>query len=97
MINLEIKETDLYQELNIFYEGNKIGEAEIRLNDKMLSRLTIFPPYQNKGFGTKVVEYLNNKYQCNCLWVNADNEQAIHIYEKNGYKKIEPTMYLMRR
>lgn len=97
MMDLEIKETDLYQELNIFYEGNKIGEAEVRLNDKMLSRLTIFPPYQNKGFGTKVVKYLNNKYQCNCLWVNADNEQAIRIYEKNGYKKIEPTMYLMRR
>ena len=47
MTNFEIKETDLYQELNIFYEGNKIGEAEVRLNDKMLSRLTIFPPYQN--------------------------------------------------
>lgn len=45
MMDLEIKETDLYQELNIFYKENKIGEAEIRLNDKMLSRLTIFPPY----------------------------------------------------
>lgn len=42
---IEIKEKELYQELDIFYEGSKIGEAEVELNSKMLSRLSIFPPY----------------------------------------------------
>ncbi len=94
---IDIKEKELYQELDIIYDGNKVGEAEVELNSKMLSRLSIFPPYQDKGIGTEVVNYLNNKYECNCLWVNTDNEKAIHVYTKNGYKKIEPTMFLMRR
>ena len=94
---IEIKEKELYQELDIFYEGSKIGEAEVELNTKMLSRLSIFPPYQNQGIGTEVVNYLNNKYGCDSLWVNADNERAIRVYNKNGYEKIAPTMFLMRR
>lgn len=94
---IDIKEKELYQELDIIYDGNKVGEAEVELNSKMLSRLSIFPPYQDKGIGTEVVNYLNNKYGCNCLWVNTDNKKAIHVYTKNGYKKIEPTMFLMRR
>lgn len=94
---IDIKEKELYQELDIIYDGNKVGEAEVELNSKMLSRLSIFPPYQDKGIGTEVVNYLNNKYECNYLWVNTDNEKAIHVYTKNGYKKIEPTMFLMRR
>lgn len=94
---IDIKEKELYQELDIIYDGNKVGEAEVELNSKMLSRLSIFLPYQDKGIGTEVVNYLNNKYGCNCLWVNTDNKKAIHVYTKNGYKKIEPTMFLMRR
>ena len=94
---IDIKEKELYQELDIIYDGNKVGEAEVELNGKMLSRLSIFPPYQDKGIGTEVVNYLNNKYGCNCLWVNTDNEKAIHVYTKNGYEKIAPTMFLMRR
>lgn len=94
---IDIKEKELYQELDVIYDGNKVGEAEVELNSKMLSRLSIFPPYQDKGIGTEVVNYLNNKYGCNCLWVNTDNKKAIHVYTKNGYKKIEPTMFLMRR
>lgn len=94
---IDIKEKELYQELDIIYDGNKVGEAEVELNSKMLSRLSIFLPYQDKGIGTDVVNYLNNKYGCNCLWVNTDNKKAIHVYTKNGYKKIEPTMFLMRR
>lgn len=94
---IDIKEKELYQELDVIYDGNKVGGAEVELNSKMLSRLSIFPPYQDKGIGTEVVNYLNNKYGCNCLWVNTDNKKAIHVYTKNGYKKIEPTMFLMRR
>ena len=47
MINL--KENELYQEIEIFLNDEKIGEAEIDIKGRMLSRLNIFPPYQNKG------------------------------------------------
>lgn len=94
---IEFKENELYQEIEIFIGDEKIGEAEIDLKEKMLSRLSIFPPYQNKGYGTEIVKMLNEKYRCNVLWVNADNKRAIHVYEKNGYMIKEPTMFLMTR
>lgn len=94
---IEYKENELYQEIGIFVDGNKIGEAEIDLKGKMLSRLVIFEPYQDKGYGTQIVSDLIDKYLCDCLWVNADNARAIHVYEKSGFKIKEPTMYLMER
>lgn len=94
---ITLKENELYQEIELFVDGEKIGEAEIEVKGKMLSRLSIFPPYQDKGYGTQIVNMLNEKYRCNVLWVNADNKRAIHTYEKNGYKIQEPTMYLMKR
>ena len=94
---IEFKENELYLEIEICVDDEKIGEAEIELNGKMLSRLSIFPPYQNKGYGTEIVKMLNEKYGCNVLWVNAYNKRAIHTYEKNGYTIKEPTMYLMTR
>lgn len=94
---ITIKENELYQEIELFVDGEKIGEAEIEIKGKMLSRLSIFPPYQDKGYGTQIVNMLIEKYGCDVLWVNADNERAIHVYEKNGYGISEPTMYLMKR
>ena len=94
---IEFKENELYLEIEICVDDEKIGEAEIELNGKMLSRLSIFPPYQNKGYGTEIVKMLNEKYGCNVLWVNADNKRAIHTYEKNGYTIKEPTMYAHAR
>lgn len=91
-----LKENELYQEIELFIDNKKIGEAEIEVKGKMLSKLSIFPPYQNKGYGTKIVDMLNKKYGCEVLWVNADNKKAIHIYQKNGYVISEPTMYLMK-
>ena len=88
-----------YRELELFNDGIKIGEAEVDINGKMLSRLTIYEPYQNKGYGTKIVQALVDDYGITCLWVNADNERAIHVYEKCGFQiqKKKPTMYLMER
>lgn len=63
----------------------------------MLSRLLIYLSYQNKGYGSRVVDFLNKKYGCDCLWVNADNERSIYVYEKNGYKLDKPAMYMMIR
>lgn len=94
---ITLKENELYQEIELFFNGEKIGEAEIEIKGKMLSRLSIFPPYQNKGYGTEVVKLLTEKYGCNVLWVNADNERAIRVYEKNGYMVSEPTMFLMTK
>ena len=92
---IDLKENELYQEIAVFANGTQVGEMEVELKNKMLSRLAIFEPYQNKGIGKKVVSLAKEKYGCNCLWVRADNDRAIHVYEKLGFKKVKPTMYLM--
>lgn len=94
-MKIELKENELYQEIELFADGFKIGCAEIEIKGKMLSRLSIYEPYQNQGYGKEIVKMLKDKYGCNCLWVNADNARVIHVYEKMGFKKIQPTMYLM--
>ena len=91
------KTNELYQEIELFDGENKIGEVEVDINGKMLSRLSIYEPYQNQGYGTKAVEMLIKDYDCNCLWVNDDNSKAIHVYEKCGFQKVKPTMWLMER
>ena len=91
------QENELYQEIEIFDGDQKIGEAEVDIKGHMLSRLAIFEPYQNKGYGTQIVKELTEKYNLDVLWVESSNERAIHVYEKCGYKKIEPTMWMMKR
>lgn len=95
---MKYKTNELYQELELFNDdGVKIGEAEVDIKGKMLSRLNIYEPYQNKGYGTQIVEILIKDYEINCLWVNDDNAKAIHVYEKCGFQKVKPTMWLMER
>ncbi len=94
---MTFKENELYQEIELFRSGIKIGEAEVDIKNHMLTRLSIFEPYQNKGYGTEIVKNLTEKYNLNNLWVNADNSRAIHVYEKCGYKINKPTMFEMIR
>ena len=61
----------------------------------MLAKLVILEPYQNHGYGTKTVKMLTETYGLNNLWVNADNERAIHVYEKCGFKISKSTMFEM--
>ena len=95
---MKYRAKELYRELDLYNDdGVKVGEAEVDIGGKMLSRLTIYEPYQDKGYGTETVQKLVKDYCIDCLWVEADNKRAIHVYEKCGFKKTKPTMYLMER
>ena len=39
-----------------------------------------------QGYGTKVMEYLIDKYKIKALNVTRDNKVAIRLYEKFGFK-----------
>lgn len=91
------KENELYREIELFHDDVKIGEAEVDLKNHMLSRLTIYEPYQEKGYGTEAVNMLTETYGLDNLWVNADNRRAIHVYEKCGFSIRRPTMFEMVR
>lgn len=94
---IKIQENELYQELELHVGDEKIGEAEIDIKNRMLSRLMIYPQFQSQGYGTEAVKILTEKYRINVLWVNADNFSAIKCYEKNGYRITQNTMYKMEK
>ena len=91
------QENELYREIELYRDGVKIGEAEIELKNHMLAKLMIFEPYQNQGLGTEIVKMLVETYDLNNLWLIADNDRAIHVYEKCGFTKKRPTMFEMVR
>lgn len=92
---IKIKKTSTYIEHEIIVDGVVIGSAEIEPNEKELSRLVIFEPYQNRGYGTQAVKELISTYGVRTLWVRSDNERAIHVYEKCGFVKSRETMFEM--
>lgn len=57
------------KEIEIFVDDQKIGEAEVDLKNKMLSRLSIFEPYQDNGYETQIVKMLTEEYELNNLYV----------------------------
>ncbi|MHC6203688.1 GNAT family N-acetyltransferase [Breznakiellaceae bacterium SP9] len=44
--------------------------------------------YRNKGYGTKLMDYIKNKYSDKKLYLTTDDD-AIGFYKKYGYKAIE--------
>lgn len=95
MEKIELREAELYQEIAIYHNGVQVGEAEIELTKKMLSKLVIYDSCQDKGYGTEAVKRLTEKYGIRDLWVRSDNERAIRCYKRCGYNIAEPTMFRM--
>lgn len=92
-ISLTTKET--YTEIDIMKGSEKIGTAEISGNE--LCRFNLYEPYQDMGYGQKALEQFIEKYHITKLCVASDNDRAIHVYEKAGFKKTKPYMYEMER
>ena len=60
----------------------------------------ISKPYRNHGLSEQILKLItSNKYKAGALSVNKDNEIAIHIYEKFGFKiskiRIDKEYYYM--
>ena len=78
---MKLKRTDTFIENDITVNGVTVGIVELNPDKQEISRLIIYEPYQNKGYGTEVIKELIDKGYTS-LWVKSDNERAIHIYEK---------------
>ena len=92
--SMQIKQTETFIENDIVVEGTIVGTVELCPERREISRLVIFEPYQNKGYGTEVVKSLvESGYKS--LWVRSDNPRAIHVYKKCGFKRGETTMFEM--
>ena len=78
----------------LYLDNNKIvGYINYYLMYEKLeiANFNVLEDYQNKGIGTKLITYLIDKYNNLdniTLEVKNDNDKAIHIYEKMGFKKV---------
>ena len=55
-----------------------------------IANFNVLEKYQNKGIGTKLIKYLIDNYSNVdniTLEVKSDNNKAIHLYEKMGFKR----------
>ena len=91
---MQINNTETFLEHDIIVGDTKVGTVELCPERNEISRLTIFEPYQNKGYGTQAVKNLVEKGYTH-LWVRSDNSKAIHIYEKCGFKRGTTHMFEM--
>ena len=91
---MRIEKTDTFIEHDIIVDSTKIGTVELCPERHEISRLIIFEPYQNKGYGTQVVQKLV-QIGYKSLWVRSDNPRAIHVYEKCGFKRGNTCMFEM--
>lgn len=91
---MKINKTETFIEHDIIVDGVNIGTVELCPERKEISRLVIFEPYQNEGFGTEAVKMLIKQGYTH-LWVRSDNAKAIHVYKKCGFKQGETQMFEM--
>ena len=88
---MRIEKTETFIEHDIIVDGTKIGTVELCPERLEISRLIIFEPYQNKGYGTQVVQELV-QIGYRSLWVRSDNPRAIHVYENRIGKHLQEYM-----
>lgn len=77
---------------DILLDGNKIGEIAFSFYDDInaigIGNFEISSEYRGKGYGTKVLEFVIDKYKKKFdliyCFVDADNYGAIKLYKKLG-------------
>ncbi len=78
-------------------ESETVGISALMINENIgvICKLYILPEYQNKGIGTRLMEYLEikakklnlRKLRLLAIWSN--NQKVIGFYAKLGFKIVE--------
>ena len=81
-------------EIKFMDASKEIGHAKVcddYYGDKLsfLHDLEVKKEFRGKGYGTKIMEYLIDKYNIKYLNVDPKNEIAIKLYKKFGFEKTE--------
>lgn len=78
----------------IFLEDKIIGGAEVRIYKEVecyINRIFLMPEYQNSGYGTQIMNFIENEYPDVKKWTLCTPHKNLrnhHFYEKFGYNKI---------
>jgi len=88
------KEFDNYLILKLIEDTGKIV-GSIRAYEKnnrvYISKLIIHPDFQNKGYGTKLLNAIETYFECKTfeLFTSSKSNKNMYLYKKNGYKEIK--------
>ena len=87
VLNTSYSRVYLYEE-----EGKVLGFIHVDSHFEIMDLINIIvlKEYQNKGIGNKLLEFVvnNEEYEKIMLEVKESNANAIHLYEKYGFKEI---------
>jgi ribosomal protein S18 acetylase RimI-like enzyme len=88
-ILIEYKENKNKILFEYFVENKIIGiEENIKNNIIEILHFGINEKYRNKNYGSKLMDYIKNKYSEKILYLTTDDD-AIGFYKKYGYKVTE--------
>jgi len=56
-----------------------------------VGKLIVHPDYQNKGYGTRLLNEIETYFECKTfeLFTSSISEKNMYLYKKNGYKEIK--------
>ena len=91
---IEIKSKCTFIDHDIIQDNVIIGHIRLCPEEHEIVSLHIWEPYQNKGYGTQIIQMLIQQGYTK-LYVSSDNQRAIHVYEKCGFIKGEESMFEM--
>lgn len=81
-VYLPIAETFIYED-----EENIKGFISI-IDNEFIGALFVHTEYQNKGIGTKLIDYAVDKYKALNLAVYKENQKSVQFYINRGFKII---------
>jgi len=60
-------------------------------NRVFIGKLIVHPDFQNKGYGTKLLNEIETYFECKTfeLFTSSISEKNLYLYKKNGYKEIK--------
>ena len=73
----------------VYDDGEEIRGFISIINKEFIGALFVDIDYQGLGIGSKLIDYVGDKYNKLELAVYKDNESAVKFYKKKGFKIIE--------
>lgn len=80
----EFKDPELLDKVWVYDDG--IVKGMIHLEGKEIVELYVDYFFWKEGIGSKLVEFAKEKFDPKFVWTLEKNEDAVHFYEKHGFK-----------
>ena len=75
------------------YDDNGLVKGFLWVDDKQIKKLFIEPVLQNRGIGTKLLEYAVSELDATYLWALEKNIRAIAFYKRHGFMVTDEKMF----